>query len=214
LVKRAHVGLAIWGEDALLEKRLRKAEVLFNAAKEKDITKARSIAEGVLNDLEKLDFCGALQALASTCRTRGELGMLTTANARYGRYYATFIQRLAHILGKPLSEARGCGRWDGEEILTVFPVPNRITVDDTVSFDAILLPEKPGVKFQIELTDLNNPDTERKVLGLELLGGSYHRAVFFPSGEGAWAWKLAPVENYQRSEGSLPLANGVITIGP
>lgn len=209
LVKRARVGLAIWGESAPLEKRLRQAEALFEASK---ITEAQEAARAILADLEKYDFHSALQALASTCRTRGELGMLTTANARYGRYYATFVQRIAHIMGQPLPESRGIGVWNGPEVLTVFPIPNRITDDTEICFDAVLLPTKKNTQFSIELKDLTDVHATKANLQLERLGGSYYRAVFFPTGRGVWAWRLVLESGYGRLDGSIPLPGGVFTV--
>jgi hypothetical protein len=49
-------------------------------------------------------------------------------------------------------------------------------------------------------------------LPLECMGGAYYRAVLFPSSEGLWAWKLTPVGNYERSDTSMPLAEGVLTV--
>jgi len=209
LVKRARVGMMIWGEKAPILRLLQGAEALYEQGR---IEEARTRVNNILVELDHMNFREALQSLASTCRTRGELGMLATANARYGRYYATLLYRIERILGEPLPEDRGSGRWLGGEVLTVFPVPNQVTVKDTISFDAVLLPFQKNIPFQIELTDLNEPAQEKKVLKLQRLGGAYHRAVFFPPGPGAWAWKLVPMTDYQRPRGSVPFANGIITV--
>ncbi len=190
LVTRARVGLAIWDGSAPLETRLREAEKLHDEGK---LGPARKAAESVLADLEKLDFRTAMQALASTCRTRGELGMLTTANARYGRYYATFVQRIARILGRPLPQSRGADRWDGPPVRIVYMVPNRVPLNETVCFDAVLIPQVTPPEFAIELEKLDgtgggSPTT----LQFQCLGGAYHRAVFVPPGPGTWAWRCKP----------------------
>ncbi|MBI4579883.1 MAG: hypothetical protein HY718_09285, partial [Planctomycetes bacterium] len=204
LVRRARVGLAIWGEKAPLEQRLREAEESFWQGQTGETRKA---AAAVLAELEKLDFRSAMQALASTCRTRGELGMLTTANARYGRYYATFVQRIAYILGKPLPEARGCGAWTGPEVTTVFLVPNSVPGKEPVVFDAVLLPKKATV-FAVELTRLDDPQRPTERLGFERLGGAYHRATFAPGTRGTWAWRLTA--DGKPASAALGTTNGVV----
>jgi len=211
LVTRARVGLAIWGQAAPLEKRLREAEQLLE---QRQVEPARKAASAILAELETYDFRSAFQALASTCRTRGELGMLATANARYGRYYTTFIERIARLMDRPMPQHRVTEPWKGPEVLTVFPVPNDVSVADGVSFDAVLLPVSPGVKFQIELVDLTAKDHGRSALPLERLGGAYHRALFYPGRAGAWAWKLSPVGTYPRPPGAIPLDGGVVRVGP
>ncbi len=216
LVKRARVGLAIWGDSAPLEEALRQAEALHADGKPAE---AREAARSVLDDLERYDFGAAMRALAATCRTRGELGMLATANARYGRYYACFLERIGHVLGEPLPGARGGGRWEGSEVATLFPVPNRVTPGQAVSFDAVLLPasaptELAASMFQIELADLGNPQAEPRLLPLQRLGGAYHRAVFVLPGPGAWSWRLVASPEYMRPANAIPLPEGVLTAGP
>lgn len=204
LVTRTRVGLGIWTESSPLEQRLRQAEALYREGK---MVPARQMAEGVLGDLEKLDFRSAVQALASTCRTRGELGMLTTAGARYGRYYATFVQRIAHILGNPLPASRSVGTWDGPPVRIVYPVPNRVAVDTPVNFDAVLLPMSTPPGFVIQITKLEGTGQDEQALQLQCLGGAYHRAVFLPPGPGTWSWKLV-VNGAKSGDG---LASGVVT---
>ncbi len=137
LVIRARVGLAIWNDEAPLTKRLREAEARFEKG---DTTAARDAARSIASELRSLDFQQAMQALASTCRTRGELGMLATANARYGRFYAAFVQRLERVLGQPLNESISPDRWEGEKIRVVFPIPPHVAVGEPVWFDAVLMP--------------------------------------------------------------------------
>ncbi|HSW45224.1 MAG TPA: hypothetical protein VLM89_06600 [Phycisphaerae bacterium] len=196
LVTRAKVGLAIWGEKAPLERRLREAEQKLD---EGNVAAARELAGFVLSDLEKLDFRSALQALASTCRTRGELGMLTTANARYGRYYATFVQRIAHIMAQPLPGSRGLGEWDGPPVTILYPVPNHVAAGTPVNFDAVLHPALANPVFRIVLSKLEGPGEAETTLQLERLGGAYYRAVFFPPGRGVWAWRLVPVASFKQA---------------
>ncbi|NLX20653.1 MAG: hypothetical protein GXY55_03135 [Phycisphaerae bacterium] len=210
LVKRARVGLAIWGDAAPLEEALRQAEKLYTDGQQAE---AREAARSVLRDLERYDFASAMRALATTCRTRGELGMLATANARYGRYYACFIERIGRILGEPLPEARGNVAWEGGEVLTVFPVPNRVSSGEAVNFDAVLLPTSAEAGFHIELVDLDQPQAEAQRLPLRRLGGAYHRGVFFPPGPGAWSWRLVASPEYTRPANAIPLPEGVLTAG-
>lgn len=214
LLTRARVGLAIWGESAPLEKRLREAESLFEQGK---IMPARKQARELLADLQKLDFRSAMQALAGTCRTRGELGMLTTANARYGRYYAAFVQRIAYLLAEPLPEARGVGRWTSGPLRTVFLVPNQVGLGEVVNFDAVLLPMRGEQAYRIRLTRLDaagDADPKPVELALKRLGGAYHRAVFKPQQAGTWAWKLVQMQpagqDKDTQAGALP--HGVVTV--
>jgi hypothetical protein len=211
LVTRAKVGLAIWDPSSPLEKRLRQAERLLAQGKTSD---ARKAALSVLRDLDACDFRLAFQSLAMTCRTRGELGMLATANARYGRFYAAFVQRIAYILGEPLPQCRGPETWRGPETFTVFPVPSQIAANETVAFDAVLLPRKPDIEFRIDLTCLSDPHAQMLWLKLCRLGGAYHGAVFFPPSEGTWAWKLTPCVDAERITREHLLPSGVITVGP
>ncbi len=210
LLARARVGWEIWNSAAPLEQRLRDAERLVEPGR---VDQARAAARRLLADLEALDFREGLEALASTCRTRGELGMLATANSRYGRFYATFVQRVAQILGEPLPQARGAGRWTGPEVLTVFPVPNRVAANETVHFDAVLLPADRATAFHVKLVGLT-PSAPDVSLLLARLGGAYYRVVFHPPGEGVWAWSLTPNGAYQRPSGAIPLPEGMLTIGP
>lgn len=209
LVKRAYVGTAIWGNEAPLLVRLEEAENLCDQGR---VSESRARARLILTELEALNFRGALEALATTCRTRGELGVLATVNARYGRYYATFVQRLARILGKPLPEAFGRDRWRGEEVFIVYPVPDQVSADEAVSFDAVLLPQSEGAVSSIALTRLTGSGDETVTLPMERLNGAYYRAVFFPPGAGTWAWRLIPDDGHQRSRDALPLPEGIVTI--
>lgn len=219
LVKRAKVGLAIWGKSTPFLERLRAAETKFDR---RQYAEARTQGRSLLTSLESLDFRGAMQSLAGTCRTRGELGMLSTVNARYGRFYATFLQRLARVIGQPLPGSFGWGRWRGEEVLIVYPVPNCVPADQPVSFDAVLLPKDTSVSFEIVLTKLAGDGLASSVLAssddstiklpLERINGAYYRAVFFPPSQGTWAWRLAPSGEYRRPADALPLAEGVVTI--
>jgi hypothetical protein len=115
--------------------------------------------------------------------------MLTTANARYGRYYATFVQRIAYILDKPLTSSLDRGRWNGEETQIVFMVPNHVAAEQNVVFDAVLLPEKAAT-FQVELKNLQASQGKTINLEFERLGGAYYRATFSPPGAGTWTWRL------------------------
>jgi hypothetical protein len=211
LLIRAKVGLAIHNMAAPLEQRLGDAERREEAG---DLETARRQAESVLHELEALDFKAAVEALATTCRTRGELGMLATANARYGRFYAGFVQRIAHILGRPLPESRSAAAWTGPDVVTVFPVPNRIASNEDIWFDAVLLPQHPNETSAIQLTDLNHPDDAPLRLPLQQLGGAYHRAVFVPPGAGAWAWQLVSASGRRQSIHGCRLPDGLITVGP
>ncbi len=220
LVTRARVGMAIWDSSAPLEKRLREAERMFGGGK---VTEAREAAAAVLKDLEAYDFRTAFQGLARTCRTRGELGMLATANARYGRFYAAFVQRIARILGRPLPASRGTEPWRGPAVVTLFPVPNYVGADQTVSFDAVLLDDRPGLAFAITLSDVSGAGRGASpiTLPLEHLGGGCFRAVFFPPGQGTWAWRLEPTPGARTSRQDVhaerpphALPSGVVTVGP
>lgn len=206
LAIRARVGLAIWDKTAPLEIRLRETETLHQQGK---LDEARQAASNVLTDLEKLDFRAAVQALASTSHTRGELGMLTTANARYGRYYATFVQRIAYILDKPLTNSLDRGRWSGEEIQIVFMVPNHVAAGQNVVFDAVLLLEKAAT-FQIELKSLQTPQSKTTNLEFERLGGAYYRATFSPPSAGTWAWQL--IKNGKPLDRTPGTTQGVVTV--
>jgi len=220
LLTRAKVGLAIWDSSAPLEKRLREAERMLRDGR---VAEAREVAAAVLKDLEAYDFRTAFQGLARTCRTRGELGMLATANARYGRFYASFVQRIAHVLGRPLPASRGTEPWRGPDVVTLFPVPNYIGADQTVSFDAVLLHDRPGPAFAVTLSDVSGTGRNALpiTLPLEHLGGGCFRAVFFPPGQGMWTWRVEPSPGAQANRQDvhserLPrgLPSGVLTVGP
>ena len=189
LVVRSQLGTAIWLQDGALNKTLSEAETLYSEGK---IEEARRLASGVLSDVEKLDFRSALQGLAATCRTRGELGMLTTANARYGRWYATFIRRIEHIIGKPMPEALGPGGWLTEPFLTVFPVPDAVSVGTRVCFDAVIFNAQPNGAV-VELLNPDNLNAPAEVLPLVRLGGSYYRAVLEPNKAGNVLWRVRAV---------------------
>ncbi len=208
LVTRAKVGLEIHNDQAPLQQRLQEAEALLS---EGQVRLARDHARDILKDLQFYDFRSALQALASTCRTRGELGMLATANARYGRFYASFVERIARIMGKPMPEAQGYEDWKGQPVLNVYPVPGQVEVGQRVCFDAVLLVKQPLGEFVIELSNLDNREMRR--LPLQSLGGAYHRAVFTPERAGAWAWRLVPPNTYVQPVDALPLDCGVVVAG-
>lgn len=223
LVTRAKVGLAIWNAAAPLEQRLWEAERLFERGK---VAESRKDATAILEELRAYRFDAAFRGLAMTCRTRGELGMLATANARYGRFYAAFVQRIAHILGRPLPEVRGPEPWAGPDVAIVYPVPNQIGADQTVSFDAVILARKPGPfevvsaapawtagGYQIRLNALGGSPRPTQPLDLAPLGGGCYRAVFFPPGQGTWSWWLVPVGEHGRSSRNALLPSGVITVG-
>jgi hypothetical protein len=208
LVNRAKVGLQIHDEQAPLQSRLKQAEDLFEQGQ---VRLARNYATEILNEIQAYDFRSAMQALASTCRTRGELGMLATANARYGRFYASFIERIARILGRPLTDEHGYGGWKGKPVLNVFPVPGQVGVGQRVCFDAVLLAEEPPGEFVIELSDLDTHELRR--LSLERLGGAYFRGVFVPAQAGGWSWQLVSADGYVPPVDALPLDHGVVVIG-
>lgn len=211
LVKRARVGLAIWGDESPLEDALRQAEQAYT---EGQLVEARKAAQGVLDDLQKYDFKSAVHALAATCRTRGELGMLATASARYSRYYAAFVARVARILGEPLTEAFGRGSWDGPAVVNLFPVPRLITADKEVYFDAVLLPASSEPAWVVELVRLGNTDASKITLPFHLLGGAYWRARFSPGQEGTFAWRLVPASKEPAAQQMLGPIEGVLTIRP
>jgi hypothetical protein len=208
LVRRAKTGLAIWNSAAPLEVRLAEAERLARRGR---LAESRALAQQTLGELEKLGFKQGLQALAATARTRGELGMLATANSRYGRFYAAFVQRILRLLGGPRPASRGSGTWDGEPVSTVFPVPNRIAAGEAVVFDAVLLPgvDRP---FGIELRRVDRPSGKTE-LPLVRLGAAYRRAVFRPNEPGVWEWRLVGDERAPTSA-KLPSPAGVLTVGP
>ena len=135
LVTRARVGMAIASPSAPLEKKLREAERIREQDDGRPAARAKS--EVVLKELQALEFDKAFCGFASTCRTRGELGMLATANARYGRYYAAFMSRAARVCGRedpPLRE------WKGSTIKTLLLVPDWLGEDQEIGFDYIRLP--------------------------------------------------------------------------
>ena len=207
LVIRARVGMAIWGKDAPLEERLREAERLSEQGQwEKPAVMALSISM----ELQKLGFRGAMQALASTCRTRGELGMLATANARYGRYYATFVQRLSRVMRVPMPELLDRGEWTGPEVLTVFPVPNYVSVGQAVSYDAVLLPARKDAEYSIELTD---PSGARWYTTLKHHGGAYYRTAGIELRDGTTAWRLVRTNGYEPKPAEPGAPEGVLTVG-
>lgn len=208
LLNRTRTGSAIWNPAAPLELRLAEAE---RRVRRGQVTEARRLAGAVLADLEQFGFKRGLQVLATTARTRGELGLLATANARYGRFYAAFVQRLAALFGEPLPASRGSGVWDGEPVQTVFPVPNRVTVGESVSFDAVLLPPAQQ-QFHVELRRIDAPALKQE-LPLVCLGGAYHRAVFNPAEPGVWEWRLRSGHE-ERSAAEMPPPAGILTVGP
>ncbi|MFQ5807922.1 MAG: hypothetical protein ACE5I3_15870, partial [Phycisphaerae bacterium] len=206
LVNRARTGLAIWNAHPLAV-RLTGAERL---ARQGQIEEARDRALAILTEVEQLGFKRGLQALATTARTRGELGLLATANSRYGRFYASFLRRIAALLGEPLPDHRGSGVWGGEPVHTVFPVPNRIAVGEAVIFDAVLLPRTER-ELRIELSRIDAP-APRQAVPLARLGGAYYRAVFRPPEQGVWEWRLAGGDH--GSAGPMSRPSGAVTVGP
>lgn len=208
LVKRARVGMAIWGDQGALSRRLIEAETQYDAGKR---DAARTAGRAILAELEQLDFRGACQSLATTCRTRGELGMLATANARYGRYYATFIERIARILGEPLHPATGPRPWTGEPTLIVYPVPDIVTTQQIVQFDLVAVPYEPGQRFTITLYDLARPDAPPQTLTAAAIGGACHRATWEPSQPGTWQWQVNGPDGFLASL-TIPPETGVLSV--
>ena len=176
LVIRARVGLAIWNDDAPLAKRLRNAEALYDKG---DKSAAKDAARSIASELQKLDFGQALESLASTCRTRGELGMLATANARYGRFYAAFVARLERIIGEPLPQMLEIKAWTGQPTQIVYPIPACVSVSESVDFDAVFLPDDQQAALKVEIRSTGAESSSVSV-PLPVLGGAYRRAVFTP----------------------------------
>lgn len=202
LVIRAKVGLAIWNDEAPLSKRLTAAETLLAQGK---TTEARQAATDVLAELKQLRFDEALTALASTCRTRGELGMLATANSRYGRFYAAFLKRIEQVLGRPLPLERGSRHWTQGPLANVFLVPGEVTVGTSITLDAVILPIEDATKYRLEVTRLEG---ERAGMNVPVkpirLGGGYLRATVEPKEPGAYSWAVTD------PEGRLVKAGAVI----
>ncbi len=204
LVIRARVGLAIWNDAAPLAKRLREAEALYEKG---ETASARDSARSTQSELRSLDFQPAMQALAGTCRTRGELGMLATANARYGRFYAAFVRRLERVLGQPLDERIDTERWPGEKIRVVFPIPAHVAVEEPVWFDGVLMPTEAEASYQIEVRHLRTDSSPATVIPMPIIGGACRRAVFHPSETGIYCWSLV-----SRSEPTVPITKGAFTV--
>ncbi len=178
MLARARTGMAIWGDEAPLEATLRHAERL---KKEGFEVEARQIAEEIVTKLPGLGFREGLQALADTCRTRGETGMLHLANARYGRYYAFFLSRLESVLGRPLRRLRGTGDWLTAPRLFAYPVPGVIPQDDPVTFDVVVLAEEVW-EVRAEISGA--------LLPLLKQGGGCWRAVWTPTAVGSRTWRI------------------------
>jgi len=87
--------------------------------------------------------------------------MLATANARYGRFYAAFVQRIAQVLGKPLPASRGPEYWKGPEFATLYLVPNQIGADQSASFDAVMLKAKRAFACGLRSQVLQGPSGGR-----------------------------------------------------
>jgi hypothetical protein len=184
-----------------LNQRLLAAEGL---AKKGDQEKAKAEAVAIAAEVTKLPFPQALTAVARTSRTRGELGMLLTANQRYGRYYAEFVDRLRKLSGDA-SLLTYKTPWSSGEVHNSFPVPNQTAVGQAVNFDAVLIPARAS---SVELMPSGGGETLR--LPLKLMGGAYHRASFTPTNPGAWSWRLVP--DKQTKPGERPWASGVLNV--
>ena len=189
-----------------LLKRLNDAEALAGKGEAKE---ARAEALAIAGDFQALNFREALPALASTCRTRGELGMLLTANQRYGRYYKEFVDRLRKLSGD-VNLLTYKTPWRYAEVHNTFPVPNQIEKGQTVNFDAVLLPTALPRKCVVELMPLESVGAEKVVLPLKLMGGAYYRAAFTPPRVGALAWQIKPEDGVRSDE--LPWPSGVLIV--
>jgi hypothetical protein len=143
--------------------------------------------------------------VAGTCRTRGELGMLATANARYGRFYASFVRRLARVVGPPLNELTDLDQWKGEKIQTIFPIPAQVAIGESVWFDGVFLPLESDVSYQVEVRHLAPSDAT--VIPMRIMGGAYHRAVFYPRTNGIYQWSIALT-----SKPNVSVAKGAFTV--
>jgi hypothetical protein len=210
LVIRAETGMQIWQAEgskdmAPLLKRLIDAEEL---AAKGEVEKGKQEALVIAAEVEKLNFKEALPALAATCRTRGEQGMLLTANQRYGRYYSEFTDRLRKLVGHEVLPYKTV--WTGGEVHNSFPVPNQIEKGQTVNFDVVLLPTALPRKCVVELMPQESIGAEKVVLPMKLIGGSIYRAAFTSPRVGAFAWQIKPEDGVRRDELSWP--SGVLIV--
>lgn len=239
LVGRAKVGSAIWNDSAPLARKLRQAERLLERGQ---VEEARALAGEVYGmdwkgaGLRNLDFGAAFRDLASTCRTRGELGMLATANARYGRYYASFLDRIARVLGfqhldsewtwhGPLPRASGSDvPIQGPRVFLVLPVPDHVAPGESCIFDVTLIfPRSPRMNMDeypsLSLENLVGAN-ETPIRGLRMVhdrGSGCWRWMFRPEHEGVWAWHVSPPYGDHVSYSNAARFNlgnrGVITVG-
>lgn len=185
LVTRARVGMAIAVPSTPLEKALREAE---NDRTDGFLILAARTAGGVETRLFDLGFDVAFRGLASTCRTRGELGMLATANARYGRYYAAVADRINRLLAPA-----GCLSRVWEEVLvqTVLPVPDWAGADQQIRFDVMLLPSNPEAGLYLEVTTQLENSRDSLVTGCIRINQGKYQSVLDPADE---FWAAVPKE--------------------
>ncbi len=207
MVCRAKVGLAIWNDSAPLARKLRQAERLFAEGKMSEARSlAREINDGSKNQtgLRQLDFRAGLQSLASTCRTRGELGMLATANARYGRFYASFVDRLSRVLGEEATATER--RWSrqltpyvpragGVDAYVVQPVPGRLFLGEFLRIDVSANYDSgPFSAGSVRFQDV----TARTGIGYEMIdrcripGTEVWITRTRPARPGVYAWSVGP----------------------
>lgn len=212
LILRAETGLQIWDDgrvrkDSPLAKRLREAEELF---KKGEVDRAKQEALDIAQEVKKLNFNEALQALASTCRTRGELGMLITANQRYSRFYIEFVDRIRTLAGDQILPYKT--PWTYGDLHNHFPVPAEIKIGEIANYDAVLLPLGSSGNCVVELSNLSDTLVKPVTLPLKLMGGAYHRATFSANVVGQWFWKIS--SDRKAIPNDLPWPNGILTVVP
>lgn len=173
LVARSRAGLAIAAPSAPLEKALREAERLAAAG---NATAAQQAAIAVLKELATCRLADGFRALATTCRTRGELGMLATANARYGRSYASFVERAAGLLPANVQRPR-LRDWEAPESLIGYPVPDWIPADRLVRFDLVAATAGEPPPFRILVKRLPDEGGGIRLSPRRLARGCYRVAL-------------------------------------
>lgn len=156
------------------------------------------------NDLQHLHFCNAFAALASTVRTRGEMGMLATAASRYGRAFIEFADRINDVIGN--HEDTDSRTWTGGELHLFFSVPKFVAAGESVVFDAVLIPGADTRPCALKMNRAGTGD-EPVTLLMKPIAKAYHRAVFTPLEPGCWEWCIQPVSDADRGE--LPWPSGV-----